>query len=340
MPKNITLRVNSPPVPPPNQLSIIRAIASQKCKEVFGVDPKPEQLQVIESIALKRDCVLIAGTGWGKTLVYFLPLVLWPNTVLLIITPLQSLGQEQQEKLESCNIPAINLVGQEKFDTHRLANGEYRAVFACPESVIGSRFKRLWESPQWNSRLQAVVIDEVHCVGTWGAKFRKDYDNLGQLRTWTRINTPFLAVSATLPPTLLKKVVSSLSLKNPTIVNVGNDRPNIKYSVIKMRHPASSFKDLDFLTDRLKTIIYFQHKETLEQAGHYLRGLLGNDRDRVTVYHSSKSDPTKELRLKAFRENKFDILLSTEAAGMGCDIPDIVRVIHVVYSSRVSLIDW
>ncbi|KAG0011250.1 hypothetical protein BGZ82_003072, partial [Podila clonocystis] len=103
-----------------------------------------------------------------------------------------------------------------------------------------------------------------------------------------------------------------------------------------MRHPASSFKDLDFLTDRLKTIIYFQHKGTLEQAGYYLRGLLGNDKDRVTVYHLSKSDPTKELWLKAFQENKFDILLSTEAAGMGCDIPDIVHVVQFGLPSNIA----
>ncbi|KAG0028065.1 hypothetical protein BGZ81_005019, partial [Podila clonocystis] len=83
--------------------------ASQTCYNTFGVHPKQEQLEVVQKLAQGRDCILVAGTGWGKSLVFFLPLELWKDRITLIITPLRVLGDEQQGKLAAYNIRSINI---------------------------------------------------------------------------------------------------------------------------------------------------------------------------------------------------------------------------------------
>lgn len=311
--------------------------ASQICHDTFGYNPKLEQLDVVRKIALGRDCILVAGTGWGKTLVYFLPLELWKDRITLIITPLRVLGDEQQQKLAALNISSINVKEGEAVSVDELAAGKYRAVFMSPEVIFKSRrLEKLWDNKEWRKRLMVVVVDEAHCVVVWGNDFRKDYGQLGRLRFMVPSHIPFLAVSATMQPTLLHSAIKLLGFNenNIDIINVGNDRTNVKYVVARMKHPASSFQDLHFLKDLLKTIVYFQSRNAVELAAVYLRGLVG--KENVLVYHAFKSEEYKSVNMDAFRGNSAPILLATEAAGMGCDISNVLRVVQFGFPDSIS----
>ncbi|GJJ75291.1 hypothetical protein EMPS_07649 [Entomortierella parvispora] len=123
-------------------------------------------------------------------------------------------------------------------------------------------------------------------------------------------------------------------MMNPTIINIGNDRPNIMYKVTSFKEAVSSFKDLLFLKDKAKTIVYFDNRDLAEQAGHLLRTWFGQE--QVRVYHGFKTDDLKNRRMKEFREGKYPILLATEAAGMGCDIRDIARVVQYGYPRDIN----
>ncbi|GJJ69364.1 hypothetical protein EMPS_01710 [Entomortierella parvispora] len=112
-------------------------------------------------------------------------------------------------------------------------------------------------------------------------------------------------------------------MMNPTIINIGNDRPNIMYKVTSFKEAVSSFKDLLFLKDKAKTIVYFDNRDLAEQAGHLLRTWFGQE--QVRVYHGFKTDDLKNRRMKEFREGKYPILLATEAADpVQQDLKDLI----------------
>ncbi|KAI7830701.1 P-loop containing nucleoside triphosphate hydrolase protein [Gamsiella multidivaricata] len=263
----------------------------QHCQEVFGYDPKPAQLRVVDKIGKREDCVLIAG------------------------------------------ISSINLKGGMKIPFDDLVKGVFRAVFMSPEIALQSPVG-LWIQPEWRKRLRAVVVDEAHCVGAWGLEFRKQYGLLRQLRSKIARTTYFLAISATLPPALLSAVISTLYFKNIEVVNIGNGRTNVKYNVAFQRFKETTFGDLRFLKDGVKTIVYFQSINDAEAASRRLRRFM--DANRVAVYYPMMSDELKVRRMNDFKVNHTCVLLSTEAAGMGCDISDVVRVVQYGYPNNIS----
>ncbi|KAI7826864.1 hypothetical protein BC939DRAFT_501526 [Gamsiella multidivaricata] len=105
------------------------------------------------------------------------------------------------------------------------------------QSLVG-----LWTQPEWRKRLRAVVVHGAHCIGTWGLEFRKHYGLLGQLRSKVARITCFLAISTTLPPAFLSTVISTLYFKNVEVVNVGNDRINVKY-IPRFCHENGNFAE-------------------------------------------------------------------------------------------------
>ncbi|KAF9136831.1 hypothetical protein BGX30_010830 [Mortierella sp. GBA39] len=311
-----------------------RQDALSRCLDFFKVAPKPEQLEVVATLARCQDCILIAGCGWGKTPVYFLPLILWLDRVIFAISPLKALAVEQQQKLHALGIRSVAILGEtiitpDMFKS--LSNGVYRAVFISPERALSNdRIKNLWRQPGWRKRLFAVVVDEAHCIDSMGDHFRQEYGSVGDLRCMVRYDTPFLATSATLPPRVLENIKESLHFRPDThTINIGNDLPNIKFIATESQHPMDSFRDLKFLKDFRKTIVFFNTCLDAEGARRYLVGELGLDSSRIAVYHAFKTDDFKSVILERFRNDKVLLLLATEAAvGMGCDINSIVRVVQ------------
>ncbi|GJJ69520.1 hypothetical protein EMPS_01866 [Entomortierella parvispora] len=295
------------------------------CEDKLGVIPKPEQLDVLRSIIDRRDCVLIAPTGWGKTLAFTLPLFLWSDAAILVITPLKALGIEQRDKLKNLNIECVSITEDDKdINASKVLQGGYRAIFLSPEMLLESkRLKGLWENSKWAESIRAVVVDEAHCIHAWGSSFRHAFGELAKLRYRLNNRAPFIAASATLPRSILKTTILSLDMMNPTIINIGNDRPNIMYKVTSFKEAVSSFKDLLFLKDKAKTIVYFDNRDLAEQAGHLLRTWFGQE--QVRVYHGFKTDDLKNRRMKEFREGKYPILLATEAADpVQQDLKDLI----------------
>ncbi|KAF9992397.1 hypothetical protein BGZ65_012286 [Modicella reniformis] len=131
-------------------------------------------------------------------------------------------------------------------------------------------------------------------------------------------------------------VINFLHFKDVSIVNVGNDRLNIKYSVVEMKEAASSFRDLAFLQDMVKTIVYIDNRKDVDSVAKYVGSLIGNK--QVAAYHSIKSEELKKLRIEEFKNNEKRVLISTEAAGMGCDIRDVKRVVQYGYPKTLSML--
>ncbi|ORY96100.1 P-loop containing nucleoside triphosphate hydrolase protein [Lobosporangium transversale] len=321
-------------------------IVKIECERKFGLTPKEDQIKVIQCIDQGTDCVLIAPCGWGKTLVYFLPPVLWLEQTILIISPLKATMWEQSAKLNKLEIRNVALSAGDQITSNEqlvkdLSEGIYRAVFVTPELLFESdHLKGIWRNKRWQQQLLAVIVDDAHVVSTWGDKFREAYSMIFSFRPTIR-NIPFIAVSATLPKYLLGDVTRAIRMEDPLIINLGNDRPNIRYEVkIYCRKKGERYSHFNSLLNfKKKTIAYFDAKNEMMGVFEHLKSVAGSNASKIDVFHANLSEEGKIHHLERFAQGEILLLLSTEAAGMGCDIGDIDRVVQVgVPDSVVSLV--
>ncbi|KAK3817843.1 MAG: P-loop containing nucleoside triphosphate hydrolase protein [Linnemannia gamsii] len=279
--------------------------------------------------------MLIAPCGWGKTLAFFLPMIYWPGRITAIISPLIALMNDQQQKLVKAKIPHIVLSGDNSDAINgdmirRIYEGEFRAVFMSPEIIFGDTptsksVKGLWQDPRWRNLLLAIVVDEVHCVEKWGNDFRKVYGRLGDLRVWSP-GVPFVGVTATLTADALTQTMDKLFLSEARVIRVQEMPTNVRLEV--HTQPKDAMWGLSRLLGNDKTIIYFEKISILVKVHSYLCVMKPELEKTMGVYYSTLYSLFKEETMSKFINNEIHILLATEAAGMGCDIPDVVQVIQ------------
>lgn len=206
------------------------------------------------------------------------------------------------------------------------------------------RFSKFMRNAAWMRRVRTTVIDEAHCIKHWGETFRKDFDELGKMRSFMTITTPFLIASATLTPALLDETLDKLEYnRNRTFkVNLGNDRPNITPIVGTLPGGKDDLEVLADLalrpnpqTDELEqSIIYVNSRDAAKEVAEHLQSKLPPEqRDQVEFLHSFRHPLTKRRVMRLFREGKIRILVSTEVAGMvsvciSLSLSDYIRVYH------------
>ncbi|KAJ6448998.1 hypothetical protein C8R45DRAFT_1224523 [Mycena sanguinolenta] len=189
-------------------------------------------------------------------------------------------------------------------------------------------------------RVLAVIVDEAHCASQWGGDFRPDYALLDRIRTLLPIGTPVLATSATLNSQALTDICSGLNLdlNQSFFLNLGNDRPDITPSVINM-NSAKDYSAVDAFfpppsevhtpADLPKSMVFTNVIKKTQILCRHLRRLYPNlPRSSIDFLHAHRTSKAKRRIMKEFRKGKIKILVSTEAAGMGYDIPDIELIIQ------------
>ncbi|KAL1754058.1 P-loop containing nucleoside triphosphate hydrolase protein [Schizophyllum commune] len=289
----------------------------------FGFAPYEWQLDVAEALSLRLDTILIAGTGAGKTNPFVLLPLVNPGKKVIIISPLKLLQYDQQQQ--------------------RFLQAGVRAE-AVNGDTWGPRMRQVRDKDL--HPVCAVVIDEAHCMEQW-AQFRYHYNHLGKLRSLYPHNVPFLATSATLPPTTLDKVCTDLQieLSDAFFVNLGNDRPNITTHVHEVRsgHDYEALKALLPLSasgpdEMNKTIIFVNDVTGSQRVCREVRKLLpAHLRKYVGYVHARRASGAKHRIMRRFRKNKIKILVATEAAGMGTDISDVKVIIQLGVPSSLSV---
>ncbi|KAJ7152391.1 P-loop containing nucleoside triphosphate hydrolase protein [Mycena filopes] len=289
------------------------------------------QIDVSEAIVLGLDAVVIAGTGAGKTIPFMMPLLLDRSKFVLVISPLKILQEDQAKRFRKMGLKAAaDLLTQ----THN-------AILTSPEMCFEHQeFRKYLRDDQTGKRIRAIIIDEAHCASQWGGDFRPHYALLHRLRALLPVGTPILATSATLGASALTEVCSGLdlNLRKAFFVNRGNDRPNITPAVVHM----NSSKDYDAIFPHLpdpaavssiadfpKTIVFANAvKKTQVICRNIRRRYAPELRGAIDFLHSHRTAKSKRRIMKEFRKGKIKILIATEAAGMGADIPDIKVIIQ------------
>ncbi|KAF8177452.1 P-loop containing nucleoside triphosphate hydrolase protein [Pholiota molesta] len=337
---------------------------AQKIKDKFKWKhtPREFQLQAIEAQLLRKDVLIHAGTGSGKMAIAAGPYAheATEGMVTFLVLPLISLQEEQVitfEKEFGLTATALNSTHggcsvevMKSDEQQNICEGRWQIVIISPELMLTKRFiSNVLRNPEMSRRLLSIVVDEAHVVSHWGSGFRKKYGSLGILRALVPKGTPMIAMSATLPARVRYDVLNKLQFnqKNYTYINMGNDRLNVSLIVRAMQHPMNTFRDLDFIIpkevktrdDINKIWIYVDSVSTGTDIAEYLYTLLPESfRNEGVVYNYNAvfSSTNRQQLMDLFRAGIVRVLICTDAAGMGCNIPDIDMIVQWKLPSSVS----
>ena len=297
------------------------AEAERALREVFGLDSfRPGQAEVVEAMLGGRDVLSVAPTGSGKSISYWVPAFV-EGGLTMVVSPLIALMKDQVDRLTQRGVAATfinsSLERSDQVDRLRRAvAGEYRLLFLAPERLSRPGFMdRLAEL-----HIRRVVVDEAHCISTWGHDFRPDYRLLSAAIAACG-RPPVAAFTATATPQVRADIATSLDLRNPFISVTGFNRPTLKLSVIRCRGERAKLEQLRKLLagPAQRALVYVGTVAEAEEVAAELD---------TACYHG-RQDPSVRRRVQEdFTAGRSKVVVATSAFGMGVDIPDIRQVIH------------
>lgn len=301
-------------------------------RQIFGFDGfLAGQKEIIEDILSGRPTIVVRPTGGGKSLCYQLP-ALQMVGMTIVVCPLIALMNDQVDYLRSLGIRAAYLnSGQSQRDRcqveREIQNGEVKILYVAPERFGSARFQRLISQQE----ISLLAVDEAHCISQWGHDFRPDYR---QLKVVIEVLKPFAIVACTATATkrVIDDIAESLALEDPICHGSGFRRDNLYLSVMSVKD--ESHRDQSLLTILEgqthfdgKTIIYANTRKTAERIGLLIETELSSA--TPLVYHAGLSEQQRDERQTRFSEGNANIMVATNAFGLGINLPDIRLVIHV-----------
>ncbi|QMV43547.1 DNA helicase RecQ [Cohnella cholangitidis] len=299
--------------------------AIEALKTYYGYDRFREgQSTLIEAILSGRDVLGIMPTGAGKSICYQIPAILLPG-VTLVISPLISLMKDQVDSLNSAGIEAtyINSSLSVKETNERMrhvAAGHYKLLYVAPERLESEYFRELVRQLE----VPLIAVDEAHCVSQWGHDFRPSYMTIVRLLRDIEPRPVMAAFTATATDVVKDDIVERLKLKAPARVTTGYARSNLAMSVVRNADKR------DYVARYIKEhsdhagIIYASTRREVESVYSFVHG-LGVD---VGKYHAGLSEEERASTQEAFQRDDLQIIVATNAFGMGIDKSNVRYVIH------------
>jgi ATP-dependent DNA helicase RecQ len=296
---------------------------------------RPWQREAIEALLGSPGRVLVvAPTGGGKSLTYQLPAALLEGTTL-VLSPLVALMEDQVRSLSQRGIEATFLASTLDPEVRRnreswMLRGRYKLVYAAPERLASDSFVELLG----RMKLDLVAIDEAHCIAQWGHDFRPDYLRIGALLE--RLRPPrILACTATATPDVRREIRAQLNLDDPPCKEVlrGFARPNLHLGARSVDGPkearATILASLDAALGSAKApkggaIVYAATRKSTEEIGKLLRDRGWN----AAHYHAGVDADRRTEVADKFAARALDVVVATNAFGMGIDRSDIRAVVH------------
>lgn len=294
-------------------------------KKYFGYDSyRVGQEEIIDNVLEGNDILGVMPTGAGKSICYQIPALL-SDGLALIVSPLISLMKDQVNSLTDNGIEAayINSSLTDKEFKEIIINiqqNKYKIVYVAPERLLIDSFIDICQ----NLKISIIAIDEAHCASQWGQNFRSSYLDIPKFinRLYTR--PTIAAFTATATAEVRDDIVRILELKDPFKITTGFDRPNLFFDV---RNPSN--KDVELLKiieDKKEEsgIIYCSTRKNVEQVTE----LLKEKGYKVGKYHGGMNATDRQVNQDAFINDEINIMVATNAFGMGIDKSDITFVIH------------
>ncbi len=285
-------------------------------------DFRAPQDEIIQSVIDRNDTLALLPTGGGKSLCYQVPAMVHGG-LCLVISPLTALMQDQVDDLNKRGVKAKMISSYMKkrevdWALNECVFGNVSFLYISPERLLNKSFQlHLQKMP-----VTLVAIDEAHCIAQWGYDFRPAYLEIEKIRNW-HPKVPFLALTATATEDVKMEIIDRLQLKEPKIIEGELTRKNLAYAVTETQDKSTQ------LINWLKKIsgskiIYAQSRLRVTEISSWLvkQGFSS------THYHAGLSSQDKREATMAWMNNEIQIMVATNAFGMGINKPDVQAVIH------------
>ncbi len=295
---------------------------------------RPGQVEAIQSLLAGRHTLVVMPTGAGKSLVFQLT-ALQRAGLTLVISPLIALMKDQVDALARRGIPATYInsalpTSEQNLRLQRLAQGEYRLVYIAPERLRSVPFLTALET----QTVGLLAVDEAHCISEWGHDFRPDYLHIAEARR--RLGNPLTAaLTATATPQVQDDILRLLELDEAARIVTGFNRPNL---TLEARYASGLTSKLGAVHELLSpfdsgsVIVYTGTRRDAEEVAEFAREIV---RLPAAFYHAGLSPEERTHIQNDFMAGKLNLVIATNAFGMGIDRADVRQVIH--YSMPGSL---
>jgi len=295
---------------------------------------RPGQRQALETLLQVGRALLVAPTGGGKSLIYQLPAALLPGTTL-VVSPLISLMHDQVLALENRGVSATYLAGTLDGDELRrrmagVRQGQYKLVYVAPERLAHAGFRGLLQGLD----CPLVAVDEAHCISEWGHDFRPDYMQIGEVLQELS-GSRVLACTATATPVVRDEILERLELPadTPQLVQ-GFARPNLAFRVMETQGKGDRRGLVDALLSeslgdagkaRGTAIVYAPTRKATDEEARR----LAQEGWRAVGYHAGMEGAARDRVQNAFAAGEVEVVVATNAFGMGIDRPDVRCIAHL-----------
>jgi ATP-dependent DNA helicase RecQ len=324
-----------------------RSATPEALLERFGLEAfRPGQREAVQAALDGRDSLVVMPTGGGKSLCYQLPALVDADPtrpLVVVVSPLIALMSDQWRRLREAGVEATMLAsGMEEGHNARalaeIAGGQTRLVLAAPERFGSRAFREVLG----RRRVSLFVVDEAHCVAEWGHDFRPDYLRLhSAIESLTRgheqaspSRPAVMAATATATPRVAEEIAARLGLRDWLSVRSGFDRPNLVFDVVSVEGKGAVGRKRAALLHVLEgagpagpalpAIVYCGTRKDTDAVAALIAG-----RGIATVaYHAGMGPQERRASQAAFMEGEAEVVVATNAFGMGVDKADVRTVVH------------
>ncbi len=282
------------------------------------------QEKIIDEILSGNDVVAIMPTGGGKSICYQIPAIIFEG-ITVVISPLISLMKDQVDAINNIGIQAAYINSslsniEIRHIFQKVEAGEIKLLYVAPERLEASDFINLIS----NIHISQVAVDEAHCVSQWGHEFRSSYKYISRFISILKHRPVVSAFTATATEEVKDDIVKLLDLRSSKVFISGFDRSNLKLVIEKGVNKKQYLMNFINENKDVGGIVYAATRKEVDAIYEILQG----NNISVARYHAGLSDEERKINQENFVYDKIDVMVATNAFGMGIDKPNIRYVIH------------
>lgn len=282
------------------------------------------QEEAVNALLSGRDVLAVMPTGAGKSVCYQLPAICQRGTAL-VISPLISLMKDQVEGLVQSGIPAAYINSSQTYEEyqdvmHMARQGGYNLLYIAPERLLTEGMLRF----AMNFPISMVIVDEAHCVSQWGQDFRQSYLDIAKFLEMLPVRPVVGAFTATATKNVKQDIMKLLALQEPIEITTGFDRKNLYFGVEKPKNKSAEIIRLLKKYKGRSGIVYCISRKQVEELCDELTDTGFNS----TRYHAGLSVEERAKNQEDFIYDRKNIMVATNAFGMGIDKSNVSFVIH------------